>query len=108
MRAVRHGLAPLLLIAMLGLAVFGCAGGTSTPESETATSETMNETGSAPASDAVQQAAEIANAIEAAPDRANEILEAHGMTAEQFEALLYEIAQDPAKSEAYAAARQAG
>lgn len=107
MRATRHGLAPMLLIAMLGLAALGCAGG-STPESETAASETMNETGAAPASDAVQQAAEIANAIEAAPDRANEILEAHGMTAEQFEALLYEIAQDPAKSEAYAAARQAG
>ena len=65
------------------------------------------ETGAAgdPAQDEVAKAAAIAKEIEAAPDRAVEILESHGMTPEQWEALMYDIASDPARAEAYAAAK---
>jgi hypothetical protein len=49
-------------------------------------------------------AAALAREIQADPDAAAEILAARGMTEEEFESLLYEIAADPAASEAYAGA----
>ena len=52
-----------------------------------------------------REAAGIALEIEREPGRTTVILESHGMTAEQFEDLLYAIAQDAALSEAYEAAR---
>lgn len=58
-----------------------------------------------PAAGSVEMAAAIAKEIEASPDRAAEILESHGMTPEAWQALMYEIAEDPAKAEAYAAAK---
>ena len=50
----------------------------------------------------VQKAIEIASAIRATPDDAEAVLAEHGMTAEDLEALLFEIAADPAQSAAYA------
>lgn len=58
------------------------------------------------APDPVAEAAAIAREVEAAPDRATEILAAHGTTTEQFEALMFEIAADPEKSAAFEAARR--
>ena len=49
------------------------------------------------------QAAAIAKDLRANPDDADAILAKHGMTRQQFEDLMYEIAADPAMSEAYTA-----
>ncbi|HYE61122.1 MAG TPA: hypothetical protein VD997_03930 [Phycisphaerales bacterium] len=46
----------------------------------------------------VAKAAEIAKAVDANPGRADEILREHGMTLEQYDDLMYDIAADPAMS----------
>lgn len=51
-------------------------------------------------------AARTADAIEAEPGRADEILAEHGYDQASFEALLYEIASDPDRAAAYEAARE--
>jgi len=52
------------------------------------------------------KAAEIAKLVEGAPSGLNEVLQSKGMSLEDFEKLLFEIAEDPELSKAYAAARQ--
>jgi len=49
----------------------------------------------------VDLASRIAREIEARPDQADEILERHGKTRQEFEKLLYDIAADPDLSRAY-------
>ena len=51
--------------------------------------------------DTIRQAVEIARAIEADPDRAEEILSEAGLTIEQYEQRIYEIAADPELSRLY-------
>jgi hypothetical protein len=51
----------------------------------------------------VDKAVAVAKAVEANPGRADAVLREHGMTAQQFEDLMYEIAADPAMSEEYEA-----
>jgi len=55
--------------------------------------------------DPVSVAIAITGEIESNPERAEEILEEHGMTEEAFDELMYRIAADPALREAYNAAR---
>ena len=95
------------LLLALAMAALGCAGGQG-GQPENAESAAATEAGPAggSAQDEVQMAAAIAVEIEAAPDRAVEILESHGMTPDQWQELMYEIAQDPVKADAYAAAKQ--
>ena len=50
----------------------------------------------------VARAAEIAKQIEAAPDDAEAVLAKYDMTEASFEALMFEIAEDPEKAEAFA------
>ena len=50
-------------------------------------------------------AAELANAIAKEPARADAILKEYGTTRAAFEAQLYDIAEDPALTDAYLAAR---
>jgi hypothetical protein len=52
------------------------------------------------------QAAAIADEIATNPDRMEEILAAHSMTADEFESLLFEISEDEALSDAYEKARK--
>lgn len=52
----------------------------------------------------VDQAVAIAKEIRAKPDDAEKILGTHNMTADQWEALMYEIADDPALAAQYEAA----
>jgi hypothetical protein len=59
----------------------------------------------APAADAASRAAEIARAIDADPSRADAILKEKGMTAADLDALMYEVAADPALTDRYVAAR---
>jgi hypothetical protein len=49
----------------------------------------------------VEKAAQIANEVGSRPNDAARILSAHGMTEQQFEELMYEIAADPAMSAEY-------
>ena len=53
----------------------------------------------------VDSVATVANALEARPSAADSILGAHGMRRARLDSLLYEIAADPALTEAYQAAR---
>jgi hypothetical protein len=80
------------------LAMLACSGG------EAPKAEPAPETEKVQA-DPVKTAAEIANAIDAAPGTADEVLKKHEMTEEAYRALLYDIAEDPAKSEAFLEAR---
>jgi hypothetical protein len=49
----------------------------------------------------VAEAAALAKEIQASPDDADAILERHGMTRQEFEELMYDIASDEAMSVAY-------
>ena len=51
--------------------------------------------------DDAERAAAIAREIKASPDDAEQILEDHELTIDEFEALMYEIAADPELSERY-------
>jgi hypothetical protein len=55
----------------------------------------------APAADDVSRAARVALAIQSGVAEA-EALKAEGLTAEQLDGMLYDIAADPTQSEAYA------
>lgn len=54
--------------------------------------------------DDVTRAATVAKAIQADPEHAADVLAAAGMTEEELDALLFDIAGDPEKSDAYAKA----
>lgn len=88
--------AGLLLFIGCCLIVAGCAA----PEPEQPAQETAV---TDVASDVVQRAVAIAKAIEADPDATEQILETHGLTADDFEQMMYEISADPALSKAYEA-----
>lgn len=60
-----------------------------------------------PANDKVKVAAAIAREISAAPELADEILGKHGLDRDRFDAIMFEIAGDPAMTKAYMAARRA-
>lgn len=53
----------------------------------------------------VERAARIAKAVAANPDGADAVLAQEGLSADELDALMYEIAEDPELSAAYAAAR---
>ncbi|MCB9668531.1 MAG: hypothetical protein H6736_03050 [Alphaproteobacteria bacterium] len=53
-----------------------------------------------------QKVGEIARAIDADPGARDQILQDHGMTAEAYEAELYGIAENPARTKAFIEARQ--
>lgn len=83
----------------LALTLAGCGGGDSpAPDAVKPPSAVQ-----APDPD-LDKAIKLANAISARPDDSGSILAEAGMTIEQLEALLAEIAADPARSAAYASA----
>lgn len=85
-----------------GLLIAACGGPTAPAPAE---HEAAPAAAAAPASRAIQ-AATLANAIAAAPDRADAILADAGVSPEAFEALMYDIAADPSLSADYAALRE--
>lgn len=84
-----------LILATLVLGL-GCAGSEPVPPPESAQASQVDER--------VALAAEIARAVEANPDDADEILASHDVSIEQFEEMIYEISADPELSRAYEAA----
>jgi hypothetical protein len=84
-----------LLVATLVLSL-GCAGSDSGPVTESPETSQVDER--------IALAAEIARAVEADPDAAEEILASHDITIEQFEEMMYEISANPELTKAYEAA----
>jgi len=62
-----------------------------------------NQNASASQNTKVDRAAAVARALSSNPGNADEILRQNGMTEQQYESLLYEIAADPAMSAEYSA-----
>jgi hypothetical protein len=91
------------LIAAMTLALLaGCSGGGSgTSAGPSAAPNSGAVTAGQPSK--VDKAASVARAIQASPDRADQILRDNGMTEQQFSDLMYEIAADPAMSAEYSA-----
>ena len=87
-----------ILLLLLAVGIAGCE----SPPRQAA--EAPAEEASAAPPDLVQQAVAIAREIEAEPDAVEEILERHGLDAERFEEMIYEISGDPELSRAYNAA----
>jgi hypothetical protein len=99
-------------LVALGALVVGCGeSGESEPQDETESAEVEVETEDAAAeadSELVERAqdlAALASAIESEPERVDELLDEAGLSAEELEELLFDIAADPAASQAYADAR---
>ncbi|HEY8380163.1 MAG TPA: hypothetical protein VIK91_26920 [Nannocystis sp.] len=59
-----------------------------------------------PNAEKVKTAAAIAREIAADPEHADEVLRRHGLDREKLDAMMFEIAADPALTEAYMAARR--
>lgn len=55
----------------------------------------------------VRLAAVIAKQISAAPEKAKKIIKMHGLDRKKFDAIMFEIADDPELTNAYMAARRA-
>ena len=90
-----------VILAGLGLVMSGC-GSDGAPATTNSSTTTASSGAAAPSANAkVEKAAAIAKAIEANPDGSSEVLRQHGMTVQQFEDLMYEIAADPKMSAAY-------
>ncbi|HET9454408.1 MAG TPA: hypothetical protein VFO66_09005 [Gemmatimonadaceae bacterium] len=77
--------------------------GTACARTDSPAGDTMATTGG---TDRVATAARVSNAIAANPAGADSILQANGMTADEFQRLMYEIARDSSQSAAYAAAKK--
>ena len=60
-----------------------------------------------PADSKIQLAASVAKEISGAPDKADEILGKHGLDRDKLDALMFEIAGDPALTQRYMDARSA-
>jgi hypothetical protein len=93
-RIVPLGILIVLLIAMAA----GCPAPTA---EEGAAGDEAAVAESAPLPEQVQKAVDIAKALEADPNRIEAILEEAVMTADEYEALLYDIAADPELSRLY-------
>ena len=87
-----------ILIVVLLAVTTGCPA--PAPE-ETDGGEAAAELEAAPLPEQVQKAVDIAKALEADPDRVEAILEEAVMTADEYEAMLYDIAADPELSRLY-------
>ena len=87
---------------VLTTALSGCSGpGTEHPDKPVAPQAAVEQTSAADPSDPVLRAVAVAREIEADPEDLDAILKRHGLTAEAFEDLLYEISSDPEQSKAY-------
>jgi hypothetical protein len=115
-------------LCALALALPACGGGdakkteaTKTTKVETKTTTTKTEVKTAepeapkpetppapdPKVEQVQVAAMVAKEIAADPEHADEVLVKHGLDRAKLDAMMFEIAADPALTEAYMAARKA-
>lgn len=97
----RTKISVILIVLMVGF-LAGCQ--TPAPEEEVSADVSAEESaaeGSVLIPEQVQKVVDIVKAIDADPDRTEAILEEAGMTADEYEDQLYEIAHDPELSQAY-------
>jgi hypothetical protein len=78
----------------------GCSGETGSPPSESS-SAAIPRTLTPEQQAKVDKAAAVARALEAPGQTPDQVLQQHGMTEQQFNDLLFEIAEDEAMSAAY-------
>ena len=102
-RSIRTQTLPAIGIA-LALFAFGC---TKTPSGETTAADKapVVQTDAGPSIERAREAGQMAAEITKDPDRVQEILDAHHTTPDAYQALLIDIAEDPALTDAYEAAR---
>ena len=81
---------------ILGFALVACGGNAEAPANDGTEEAAKGEKDASPAG-----VAKVAKAIKATPDKQDDILKTNGWTAAEFETALWDIAADPAKSEAY-------
>jgi hypothetical protein len=87
----------VVLLALLGGCESMSGGSSTTTNSGSGGSTPISRSGSS----RVDTAVRIAQGVQANPDRADAVLREHGMTVEEYEDLMYEIAADPAMSEEF-------
>jgi hypothetical protein len=87
-----------VILAAACVSLGGCSSGSSTNSSSEPSAVALSGAESAK----VEKAAAIARELRADAGAADAVLRRHGMTEQQFEDLMYEIAEDPEMSEAYA------
>jgi|SRR6185503_3965344 hypothetical protein len=102
-RSIRTQVLPAMGIA-IALFAFGC---TKAPSSETTAADKapVVQTDANSSIERAREAGQMAAEMTKDPDRIQEILDAHHMTADAYQALLIDIAEDPALTDAYEAAR---
>ena len=110
-KLIRPALFGFCAVVILGGLVAGCNDQAKTEDSastEAAAGQVVTGMAALPDAEAdlVRQAAAIANAIEAAPQTAAQVLLDNQMTAEEFEALIYRISVDEKLAAAYAELRK--
>ena len=93
---------PVLATGII-LCSFGCA--PKAAEEKAAAPAVSAQSEATPSAEKAREVARISLEIESEPGRTTAILESHGITADQFENAMYDIAQDAALTEAYEAAR---
>ncbi|MCO4768429.1 MAG: hypothetical protein KDA24_00255 [Deltaproteobacteria bacterium] len=99
------------LLAASLLALAGCGGSepASDPAPEPAAEAPVADeapANNAPAAEGADALISLAAALRANPGDADKLLSEAGMTLEQFEAAMFELAKDPAKASAFTAALQ--
>ena len=89
--------ARLILCGVLTLGfTLGCMGGDEAPPVETPEAAATPE----------EKAGAIAKAVAADATKIDDALKEHGMSADEFEALMFDIAKDPKRTDAYLEARK--
>lgn len=86
--------------ALAAMVLIACGGGEGESSYDTGSETASVETASA-LDPIVEKAVKIGRAVEAEPNRADEILAEHGMTADELEELMIQIAADPEMSSQY-------
>ena len=100
----RHSALMILLTVVL---LAGCGGGEQQEQAVEAQEAPAQTTTLTQAQEAlIEQAATVANAIEKAPTEFVKILAGHGLTAEKYKEIVYQISADPVLARAYEDARK--
>jgi hypothetical protein len=99
---MRTTLTQIAVAAVAATCLAACSSNSSSSAGSGAAASST-QTASAGQSAKVDRAAAVARAIRANPANADEILRQNGMTEQQYESLMYEIAADPAMSAEYSA-----
>lgn len=95
-----------MIITLAPSATIGCGGDTPAAKGDKGDKEAdKGGEAEAPLDPRVAKAVEIADAIAKAPGDADAILEKHGLDRDKLDAMMFEIAKDPALAAQYQAAR---